>query len=50
MSEIQINPQASEEQEDCYCFGGYVALTFEEDGEEHGELVPAELVPCSRCA
>jgi hypothetical protein len=28
----------------CYCFGGYVAITVEEDGQEHEEAVP-----CRRC-
>ena len=29
----------------CYCFGGYVTITVEEDGQEHDEAVP-----CRRCA
>jgi hypothetical protein len=28
----------------CYCFGGYVTITVEEDGQEHDEAVP-----CRRC-
>jgi hypothetical protein len=28
----------------CYCFGGYVTITVEEDGQEHDEVVP-----CRRC-
>jgi hypothetical protein len=28
----------------CYCFGGYVTVTVEEDGQEHEEAVP-----CRRC-
>ena len=24
----------------CYCFGGYVTITVEEDGQEHAEAVP----------
>ncbi len=32
--------------EDCpYCFGGYVTITVEEDGQEHDEAVP-----CRRCS
>jgi hypothetical protein len=29
----------------CYCFGGYVTITVEEDGQEYDEAVP-----CRRCA
>jgi hypothetical protein len=29
----------------CYCFGGYVTITVEEDGCERDEAVP-----CRRCA
>jgi hypothetical protein len=29
----------------CYCFGGYVTITVEEDGQEHDEAVP-----CHRCS
>jgi hypothetical protein len=29
----------------CYCFGGYVTITVEEDGQEHDEAVP-----CRRCS
>jgi len=29
----------------CYCFGGYVAIMVEEDGQEHDEAVP-----CRRCS
>jgi hypothetical protein len=28
----------------CYCFGGYVTITVEEDGQEHDEALP-----CRRC-
>ena len=28
----------------CYCYGGYVTITVEEDGQEHDEAVP-----CRRC-
>ena len=34
-----------DEDRSCTCFGGYVTITVEEDGEEHGGAVP-----CRRCS